>query len=560
MARLPIRRPSRPNTTSLIAILVCTAALASILAWDAWRSQTSHRETAERTLGDYASFAAWEFAAGSKEVLYNTLIWVFEPLAHHKPLPPGKELPPPSILDSKELAGLRCESDSLRFFFRIDLRDGAFTSSGNTPAAAVADWIRDTVPHHAARDYTKDWSYAAIFGTVGEAPRALAYQVKWDSEKRQVAAYGFPLCLQQFAAPLFTMLLRKYPLLPPALTKGIPNDSLLSVAVSDEHGRELWATAMSYESPYSGDHVIGSFGAASAKVTLRPDLAESLVIGGLPRSHMPLLFGVLGITILLSGIGVAQLRREGELARLRANFVAGVSHELRTPLAQVRMFAETLLLGRVRNDEERVRSLQIIDQEARRLTHLVENILQFSRAERRMVTLNPAPVAMVPQVREVLEGFAPLARARQASLESQLEEGTEAVADAGALRQILLNLLDNAVKYGPAAQTVTVKVCSAGEWARLEVSDQGPGIPAGSRRRVWESYYRLERDAGSAVAGSGIGLSVVMELVLLQHGRAWIEDAPGGGSRFIVELPNASAPVPKGRAAAAAATMEEART
>lgn len=560
MARLPIRRPSRPNTTSLIAILVCTAALASILAWDAWRSQTSHRETAERTLRDYASFAAWEFAAGSKEVLYNTLIWVFEPLAHHKPLPPGKELPPPSILDSKELAGLRCESDSLRFFFRIDLRDGAFTSSGNTPAAAVADWIRDTVPHHAARDYTKDWSYAAIFGTVGEAPRALAYQVKWDSEKRQVAAYGFPLCLQQFAAPLFTMLLRKYPLLPPALTKGIPNDSLLSVAVSDEHGRELWATAMSYESPYSGDHVIGSFGAASAKVTLRPDLAESLVIGGLPRSHMPLLFGVLGITILLSGIGVAQLRREGELARLRANFVAGVSHELRTPLAQVRMFAETLLLGRVRNDEERVRSLQIIDQEARRLTHLVENILQFSRAERRMVTLNPAPVAMVPQAREVLEGFAPLARARQASLESQLEEGTEAVADAGALRQILLNLLDNAVKYGPAAQTVTVKVCSAGEWARLEVSDQGPGIPAGSRRRVWESYYRLERDAGSAVAGSGIGLSVVMELVLLQHGRAWIEDAPGGGSRFIVELPNASAPVPKGRAAAAAATMEEART
>lgn len=560
MARLPIRRPSRPNTTSLIAILVCTAALASILAWDAWRSQTSHRETAERTLRDYASFAAWEFAAGSKEVLYNTLIWVFEPLAHHKPLPPGKELPPPSILDSKELAGLQCQADSLRFFFRLDLRDGAFTSSGHPPAQAVATWIRDTVPHHAARDYTKDWSYAAIFGTVGDVPRALAYQVKWDSEKRQVAAYGFPLCLQQFAAPLFTMLLRKYPLLPPALTKGIPNDSLLSVAVSDEHGRELWATAMSYESPYSGDHVIGSFGAASAKVTLRPDLAESLVIGGLPRSHMPLLFGVLGITILLSGIGVAQLRREGELARLRANFVAGVSHELRTPLAQVRMFAETLLLGRVRNEDERVRSLQIIDQEARRLTHLVENILQFSRAERRMVTLNPAPVAMVPQVREVLEGFAPLARARQASLESQLEEGTEAVADAGALRQILLNLLDNAVKYGPAAQTVTVKVCSAGEWARLEVSDQGPGIPVARRRRVWESYYRLERDAGSAVAGSGIGLSVVMELVLLQHGRAWIEDAPGGGSRFIVELPNASAPVAKGRAAAVAAAMEEART
>jgi signal transduction histidine kinase len=233
-----------------------------------------------------------------------------------------------------------------------------------------------------------------------------------------------------------------------------------------------------------------------------------------------------------------------------------VSHELRTPLAQVRMFAETLLLGRVRSPEEKQRSLQIIDQEARRLTHLVENILQFSRAERQAVTLNPAPVAVAPQIREVLEGFAPLARARQVTLRGDLSEGVEAVADAGAMRQILLNLLDNAVKYGPAGQTVTVRARNGGDWIRIEVDDQGPGVPKGSRRRVWESYYRLDRDAGSAVAGSGIGLSVVMELVLLQHGRAWIEEAPGGGARFIVELPSAGAPeAPHG--APDAATMEE---
>jgi signal transduction histidine kinase len=245
---------------------------------------------------------------------------------------------------------------------------------------------------------------------------------------------------------------------------------------------------------------------------------------------------------------------------MRANFVAGVSHELRTPLAQVRMFAETLLLGRVRSEEERHRSLQIIDQEARRLTHLVENILLFSRAERQTVSLNPEPVAVGPQVREVLEGFAPLANARQVTVASELADGVEAVADAGALRQIILNLLDNAVKYGPAGQTVTVRVRAAGDWVRLEVDDQGPGIPAASRRRVWESYYRLARDAGSAVAGSGIGLSVVMELVLLQNGRAWIVDAAGGGARFIVDLPNAGPPPPAGPAAPDVAKMEEART
>ena len=560
MGQLPIRRPSRPRTTSLIAILVCTAALASILAWDAWRSQTSHRETAERTLRDYASFAAWEFAAGSKEVLYNTLIWAFEPLAAHKPLPMSEPLPPPSILDSKEIEKLRCESDSMQFSFRLDLRDGAIATSGPSPAPSMLGWIADTVGKHAKTEYTKDWSYAAIFGMKPAAQRALVYQVKWSAEKKPVAAYGFPLCLDRFGAPLFAMLLKKYPLLPPALTKGTHNDSLLSVTVADGMGRELWVSPVRYASDYEGEHKIAAFGDLSATVTLRPGLAESLVIGGLPRSHMPLLFGILGITILLSGIGVAQLRREGELARLRANFVAGVSHELRTPLAQVRMFAETLLLGRVRTEEERHRSLQIIDQEARRLTHLVENILQFSRAERQAVTLNPAPVVVAPQIREVLEGFTPLARARQVTLESQLVEGVEAVADAGALRQILLNLLDNAVKYGPMGQTVTVRMSNGGDWVRVEVEDQGPGVPKANRRRVWESYYRLERDAGSAVAGSGIGLSVVMELVLLQHGRAWIEDAPGGGARFVVELPNAGAPAAAPRVTPDAARMEEVRT
>jgi signal transduction histidine kinase len=560
MARLPIRRPSRPRTTSLIAILVCTAVLASILAWDAWRSQTSHRETAERTLRDYASFAAWEFAAGSKEVLYNYLIWAFEPLAAQKPLPPGKALPSPSILDSKEIEQLRCEADSMQFSFRLDLRDGSLVTSGPPAAPSMVGWIADTVAKHAKTEYTKDWSYAAVFGTTPKAQRALVYQVKWSADRQPVAAYGFPLCLDRFGAPLFSMLVKKYPLLPPALTKGTHNDSLLSVTVADEMGRELWASSQRYESHYAGEHKIASFGSLSATVTLRPDLAESLVIGGLPRSHIPLLFGVLGITIVLSGIGVAQLRREGELARLRANFVAGVSHELRTPLAQVRMFAETLLLGRVRSEDERQRSLQIIDQEARRLTHLVENILQFSRAERQAVTLNPEPVPVAPQVREVLEGFAPLARARQVTLASELVEGVEAMADAGALRQILLNLLDNAVKYGPAGQTVTVRVRAAGECVRLEVDDQGPGVPPANRRRVWESYYRLERDAGSAVAGSGIGLSVVMELVLLQHGRAWIDEAPGGGARIVVELPNAGAPAAAPRALPDAARMEEVRT
>jgi signal transduction histidine kinase len=232
-----------------------------------------------------------------------------------------------------------------------------------------------------------------------------------------------------------------------------------------------------------------------------------------------------------------QLRRESDLARLRSDFNASVSHELRTPLAQVRMFAETLLLGRVRSDEERLRSLQIVDQEARRLTHLVENILQFSRAEREAIRLAPVPSELASQVREAIEAFAPVARARHVVVQTSLENDVVCLVDPAALRQILLNLLDNAVKYGPLGQTVTITLKRTGDRARLMVDDQGPGIPPDQRNRVWEPYQRLESAVSAAVAGSGIGLAVVAQLVALHNGRAWVEAGSGRGARFVVEIP-----------------------
>src|SRR5207247_25370 len=150
------------------------------------------------------------------------------------------------------------------------------------------------------------------------------------------------------------------------------------------------------------------------QVTLRPDVATKLVIGGLPRSRLPFVLGGLLLTAGLSVTALVHLRRESDLARLRTDFVSGVSHELRTPLAQIRMFGETLLLGRVRSETERRRSLEIIDQEARRLTHLVENLLHFSRSERQTHRVAPAPTWMAPLVRSVVEAFAPLATPRRA--------------------------------------------------------------------------------------------------------------------------------------------------
>src|SRR5947208_3297439 len=173
----------------------------------------------------------------------------------------------------------------------------------------------------------------------------------------------------------------------------------------------------------------------------------------------------------------------------------------------------------------------------------VENLLHFSRSERQATRLSPETAPLAPLVREAVEAFAPLAAARGVTFRTELREGLVAPVDAEALRQMLVNLLDNAVKYGPAEQTITVGLDSDDGKARIRVEDQGPGVPAADRERIWDRFWRLERDRGSAVAGTGIGLSVVRELVALHGGRAWAEEGRGGiGTRFVLELPLAGQP------------------
>src|SRR5262249_34293398 len=161
--------------------------------------------------------------------------------------------------------------------------------------------------------------------------------------------------------------------------------------------------------------------------------------GGLPQSRLPVLLGLLGLTAGLLVVAVLQLRREHDLARLRADFVSSVSHELRTPLAQIRLFSETLLLGRVRSAGEGRRSLEVISQDSRRLTPLAENVLYFSRSERNVQPIARERVPLAALAGEVVDSFAPLARARRAAVRLDVESDVAAPVDAGAFRQVLLN-------------------------------------------------------------------------------------------------------------------------
>jgi signal transduction histidine kinase len=530
---------SRSRSRPLIVILLLALLVTGFLTYEAWDAARRHRAAAERTLREYAAFAAWEFNISVKEQFYSTLVWVLGPVRSMDALPAGARLPSPEILASSVRPSYRCDAEQPASLFRVDIGARHLNSGGTPMSPAMNAWVRDTIiADVTAGRYAKDYHYAALFGTVAGERRGIVYQVKWDHHKRPLAAYGFEFCIRRFAPPNIQTVLLKGAVLPPSITQGLPNDSIFSVVVRDGMGGEIFRSKTTYDSRYRAENKLDYLGWLTTEVTLREDIADRILIGGLPPSRAPLLVGVLALMLALVAMGIMQLRREDELQRLRADFVASVSHELRTPLAQVRMFAETLLLGRVRSDTERTRSLEIIDQEARRLSHLVENILQFSRAERSALMLNRTIEELAPHVLEAVEVFGPVARARRVTVETAVTDGLRARVDAGAVRQVLLNLLDNAVKYGPTGQFVRVTLSRTEDRARITVDDQGPGIPVGDRVRIWKAFQRLERDVNSAVAGSGIGLAVVCELVLGMDGKGWVEEAPGGhGARFVVEFP-----------------------
>jgi signal transduction histidine kinase len=211
-------------------------------------------------------------------------------------------------------------------------------------------------------------------------------------------------------------------------------------------------------------------------------------------------------------------------------------------LAQILLFGETLALGRTRGDGERRLAARTIVEEARRLMRMVDNILVFSRIRRAPITPCAERVDLWRLACEVSSGFEPLAAARGARVDvgAGMARGHagvwEVAADPWLVRQILLNLLDNAVKHGREGQVVRVALSGDAAQVRLTVDDEGPGVPAADRERIWDPYVRLP-EGGGGQEGSGLGLAVVRDLAAALGGRVWVEDGARGGARFGLSLP-----------------------
>jgi signal transduction histidine kinase len=333
------------------------------------------------------------------------------------------------------------------------------------------------------------------------------------------------------------------PILPGTLTRGMRVDSIIAATVFDPSGQVIYATTPGASKQFAAsDTPDERFGDVRMEVAINPDAAGRLIIGGLPRTRLPEVLATAFVAVCLLGLLLYQFRRQEELGRLRDDFVSGVSHELRTPLAQIRLLAELFRLGKVPTDEGKERSLRIIDQEARRLSFLVDSILSFTRTQKQNGKLAPVRTDVAGEIEEIMSTFELLAQSHGAHLKARLEPGIVADVDRGALRQVLLNLLDNAVRYGPRGQTVTVTTTVAADQERtwtLEVADEGPGIPPDDRERIFDPYYRMKRDTGGAVGGTGIGLAVVRRLVNEHGGQVHVVPTNGAkaGARFVVSLP-----------------------
>ena len=550
MPSLPTRHVAAPRITLLVGLLSLTVVLAASLAYEAHDAARSHRVTAERALRDYASVAAWEYVANVQERLGTAASEVLSPVTSVRASSPYELLASPDLLTAPSRDVLVCrpaEGDSGRVVFRVDLRDGSVALGAATADTQFVSWLRDTVVTHTRLRYRPETRYAALADAAHAPGRVVFYAIRYAQHGAPLAAYGFTTCPRAITDGVLRDVMSTHALLPGSVTGGVANDSLLVITVSDASGREWFrslrsSTVGATPSPYASEVALDGAGVPLVvRATLRASAPEILLVGRPPGSRLPILLGLLALTAALASVALMQLRREHELARLRADFTSSVSHELRTPLAQILLFGETLALDRVRSDADRRLAVETIVHEARRLMRMVDNVLHFARTTEGRVQLEVAPTELGPLVESIATTFAPLAAERGSHVVPEIRESVVACVDSGAVRQIVLNLLDNALKFGPRGQTVRLIVDRVDARARLAVEDEGPGIPVMDRSRIWSPYVRLRREKSVADEGSGIGLAVVRELTALHRGEAYVEEAVGGGARVVIELPTGAA-------------------
>ncbi len=265
-------------------------------------------------------------------------------------------------------------------------------------------------------------------------------------------------------------------------------------------------------------------------------------IANISNHYLLFEFLILAALSLLMGGGMfltyRSVTRELALAKLKSDFVSNVSHELRTPLALIRLYAETLELGRISSSGKQQEYYEIIRKESERLTSLINNILDFSRIESGKKEYSFKETNVADLVRSTLESYRFEIEQNGFQFEQKIDNDVPPLwVDREAIARSLLNLVNNAVKYSANEKYLGVRLYRHNSGVNLEVVDRGIGIPAKEQLKIFEKFYRVGDPLVHNTKGSGLGLSLVQHIVKAHGGEVAVESAPGKGSRFIITLP-----------------------
>lgn len=365
--------------------------------------------------------------------------------------------------------------------------------------------------------------------------RAVVTTTSYDSSGTASAVYGVVSDARATAAALFGREISQSALLDSTGTLAKLDSASLQVETTD--ALQLFGFADTSRRLRARHTPSGSLEGLTIRIALNTYQLRYPLLPVIPQTQLWLLGLLLLSTILLVAVAFSSTRREMQVAQTRSDFIAGVSHDLRMPLAQILLASETLAMQRERNDGERVTLASSIVREAKRLAALVDNVLLFSRSG--AVELRPRLelISVAALFEEVVESVQLAMSDAGQTVYTNAGDTTIVLADRHLLRQALVNLVDNSLKYGTAGQRIRLAAeASSAERVRIVVEDEGPGVPASERTRVFEPYERLARDQASERTGAGLGLAVVDQIVRACGGRVWLAATSRGGTRAIIEL------------------------
>ena len=305
------------------------------------------------------------------------------------------------------------------------------------------------------------------------------------------------------------------------------NDSLLYIQY--EHPLPMYLVSASFSQQFDGWKV----------ALFDPDGKSMEQLSGKEKQLYLVLFaGIIAVMLIGIILLVRSVMHETEISRLKSEFVSNVSHELKTPLALIRMFGETLDSGIVTNEKKRREFYSIIRKESERLTHLINNVLDFSRMDAGVKEYNFSETDLIEVVRNSLDAYKFQISDNGFNIESDLpDESIKLRIDRDAVSQVLLNLLNNAVKYSDKEKYIGIKVSKNSDFAMISVTDHGVGISKEELKKIFDKFYRVSTVRAKEVPGSGLGLTLAKHIVEAHGGRIDVESDVTEGTTFTVNIP-----------------------